>query len=445
MGLCMSHLGSNAGNSANFVCLDGFWALLQRIFPTSYNAKLIWFQLTSKTWKLFSKTKWFGKHDVLKMVHEHFSMLAVAFQRLILEGVCPATAGKALAMLEKPGTRWLLAIEICAMVEGLAPLYKMVYDLEGDGHLIFKVGIWLRRIRDELEAGQDGVPVLPSVGPLIVQAVQWMADHPDVVAAVAAAQPTRAEVLAAAGPRPRAADWPVAASDLSAAANNARTQFAVAVEQWEARVESVRIEAAEKFQCPHDEASWRNHIQLGIGGAYNYFLTGLGGERAHAIQLYEAVAVCIPSVAVTLTQVEADAMIDSMRVYDRLDDDVFTQSLKDGFLAFKYYAQQLGADAEVDILQWHYSHQEVAPDDIRGARERCPICTRSQRAGCTCVRALKAWYRAVKLLVLLQPSSAAAERVFSVLKRFWDDQQVTSLSDAIKASIFLEVNMRHLV
>jgi hypothetical protein len=67
------------------------------------------------------------------------------------------------------------------------------------------------------------------------------------------------------------------------------------------------------------------------------------------------------------------------------------------------------------------------------------------KRGCKCVRALKAWYRAVKLLVLLQPSSAAAERVFSVLKRFWDDQQVTSLSDAIKASIFLEVNMRHLV
>ena len=58
---------------------------------------------------------------------------------------------------------------------------------------------------------------------------------------------------------------------------------------------------------------------------------------------------------------------------------------------------------------------------------------------------LSYYYQAVKLLVLLQPSSAGAERVFSVLKRYFDEQQELSLTDAIRVAIFLEVNKRPLV
>ena len=40
--MCLSHLGSNAGEHAGFVCLQGFWALIQKIFPVSFTAKTIW-------------------------------------------------------------------------------------------------------------------------------------------------------------------------------------------------------------------------------------------------------------------------------------------------------------------------------------------------------------------------------------------------------------------
>jgi hypothetical protein len=41
---------------------------------------------------------------------------------------------------------------------------------------------------------------------------------------------------------------------------------------------------------------------------------------------------------------------------------------------------------------------------------------------------------------LHQPSSAAAERVFSVLKHILDDETVDALDDYIEASVYLRLN-----
>lgn len=42
---------------------------------------------------------------------------------------------------------------------------------------------------------------------------------------------------------------------------------------------------------------------------------------------------------------------------------------------------------------------------------------------------LRHWSRAYKLLLLIQPSSAAAERVFSILSNSFNDRQTSSLQD----------------
>ena len=52
------------------------------------------------------------------------------------------------------------------------------------------------------------------------------------------------------------------------------------------------------------------------------------------------------------------------------------------------------------------------------------------------------WANAFKLVVLVQPSSAAAERVFSILQRI-TAQQHSSLGDYLELSVMLQYNHVH--
>ena len=50
------------------------------------------------------------------------------------------------------------------------------------------------------------------------------------------------------------------------------------------------------------------------------------------------------------------------------------------------------------------------------------------------------WKEVTAKILLLQPSSAAAERVFSLLKNSFGDQQLKSLEDYIEASLVIQYN-----
>ena len=52
------------------------------------------------------------------------------------------------------------------------------------------------------------------------------------------------------------------------------------------------------------------------------------------------------------------------------------------------------------------------------------------------------WSAACKLVLLVQPSSAAAERVFSLLSNSFGEQQTSSLEETIETSIMLQYNYR---
>ena len=51
---------------------------------------------------------------------------------------------------------------------------------------------------------------------------------------------------------------------------------------------------------------------------------------------------------------------------------------------------------------------------------------------------LPRWVTAVKQVLLIQPSSAAAERVFSILKASFNEQQDCALVDYIQASVMAQ-------
>ena len=52
------------------------------------------------------------------------------------------------------------------------------------------------------------------------------------------------------------------------------------------------------------------------------------------------------------------------------------------------------------------------------------------------------WSAAAKKILLVQPSSAAAERVFSLLKASFGEQQESSLQDYVESSLMLQYNKR---
>ena len=54
------------------------------------------------------------------------------------------------------------------------------------------------------------------------------------------------------------------------------------------------------------------------------------------------------------------------------------------------------------------------------------------------------WAKAARMVFSFTPSSAASERVFSLLKQLFGDQQLSSLMDYIQGSIMLNYNDRAL-
>ena len=79
---------------------------------------------------------------------------------------------------------------------------------------------------------------------------------------------------------------------------------------------------------------------------------------------------------------------------------------------FSYKATVDDIDPSVDTHDWWQRHRQEVPH----------------------------WCTAFKLVLLVQPSSAAAERVFALLQNSFTQRQSSSLEDYIETSIMLQYN-----
>ena len=133
-------------------------------------------------------------------------------------------------------------------------------------------------------------------------------------------------------------------------------------------------------------------------------------------------------------------MIEDLRILPALDDDDLIEGLKDGLPAYFYYAKRTFS-RELNLLQWWYDHSSVRPEDCSPG-SRCIMCGCVD--SCKCNAGLGWWWKAMERLAVVQPSSAGAERVFSVLGAFWNQLQTNTLSDTILVSLLLAINGRDL-
>jgi hypothetical protein len=84
-----------------------------------------------------------------------------------------------------------------------------------------------------------------------------------------------------------------------------------------------------------------------------------------------------------------------------------------------YLALAADVNADVNILEWWKNHSSPGSDSC-----------------------LPHWSSAVQKVLLVQPSSATAERVFSMLNQSFGEQQQNALEDLVETTIMLQCNKR---
>ena len=110
-------------------------------------------------------------------------------------------------------------------------------------------------------------------------------------------------------------------------------------------------------------------------------------------------------------QPDAEA-INSVKAFPFLDSQTVLNGLKQELPS--YLAKVVDLDPAIDILQWWHRNESDLP----------------------------CWAAAARKVLLVQPSSAASERVFSLLKSSFNSQQQKSLQDYVEVSLMLQYNSR---
>ena len=100
--------------------------------------------------------------------------------------------------------------------------------------------------------------------------------------------------------------------------------------------------------------------------------------------------------------------VDSLRAFPFLDNPTLMIDLK-GELP-TYVSKANGVSSKFDVLSWWENHSQELP----------------------------CWTNAALRVLLVHPSSVAAERVFSLLSNYFGDQQQNCLEDYVEASLMFQ-------
>ena len=154
------------------------------------------------------------------------------------------------------------------------------------------------------------------------------------------------------------------------------------------------------------------YAQHCVQPAYVYFQSKFDlttGELKHTLEAFKAARYGDPT---QLNETLTD--IDSLTAFDIIDS-AFILELKGELPMYLAAVEDIAPD--ININDWWKGHTGELP----------------------------AWTAAYKLFLLVQPSSAAAERVFSVLQSSFSTRQNSSLEDYICTSVMLQCNRKYIL
>ena len=152
------------------------------------------------------------------------------------------------------------------------------------------------------------------------------------------------------------------------------------------------------------------HAKLCVEPGLTYFANCKVGAFAESLSRFKAARLFSPNKCHEMRPSNTD--IDALIVFPFLSGNL--DGLKRELPAYTAAAE--GIDPDYDVLTFWKDHKATLPS----------------------------WAAAAAKVLLVQPSSAASERVFSLLKQSFGDQQYNSLQDYIEASLMLQHNRRGL-
>ena len=152
------------------------------------------------------------------------------------------------------------------------------------------------------------------------------------------------------------------------------------------------------------------YAKLCVKPAYEYFEEKFSEDLAIALSLFKCACLFDPSKVVDINP--SVNKIEQLRVFPFLNSDSVIHELKTELP--KYIAASHDVASTADRKGWWKRNSEILPS----------------------------WSNACKSVLLIQPSSAAAERCFSILSNSFTNHQEHSLKDYIEISVMLQYNSR---
>ena len=480
-GPCLSHPTDGTVGYLTHLHLDLYWSPLVSLQGCSRAANNTYYIHFKKSWDSYSSTRWGSETISLNGMRDGIKLddgaIPAPFPRGIQTGSCPAidwaesmvlngvgdkTASLLLQLLKSPASGYFIEMELAARCITGMVLHIACTCLEGDNlgddqqDLIFAAHRHLERIRihfqpDEVYAGNADMLEIAS------RAVVW-ANSPDAEAEInaaeaayqvaaaahdaseAAARAADAAVLDDGGvdePPPQrvrraAADNSAIGQRAAARANQSQDERAAKLKKaGDAAVEkSKRNEQKEKEKEKKAEAErkappktiegWMKVGEKVVVKARSYSQKLIGKpngdlddcEMKPMMKVCESCDMLNPSVAATTDKPRAMELLENLARYLPFVSTEEVTMMKAGWDDFKVLA--VGVAAKQDVLGFFKLHQEKLPT----------------------------FGKVVQNLALIPSSSAACERVFSLLRNMFGPQAFAALEDYRSAAVKLAYNHR---
>ena len=173
------------------------------------------------------------------------------------------------------------------------------------------------------------------------------------------------------------------------------------------------IAAAIAHEDPvQNAAALEERAKASVEPAIQWFLRKFNVGLYDTISAFKEARVMCPATVQWLRPTHAT--VEALRIFPFLNSDAIINSLTRELPNYVAAAQDVIIPSEEKKVKWWHHHAEQLPN----------------------------WSSSVKQVLLVQPSPAVAERVFSILSASFDDQQDHGLADYLQVSVMLQYNKR---
>ena len=161
-------------------------------------------------------------------------------------------------------------------------------------------------------------------------------------------------------------------------------------------------------QPAHTAQTWKTYAQGCVQPGFDYFINRFRGQLSGTVAAFKAARLFLPQKISTMQPVASE--VDTLKVFPFLQNELLLTAMKSELP--NYLASSSDVALDIDPLSWWKQHSSDLPN----------------------------WATAARLVLLIQPSSAAAERAFSILSALFGDCQDCALQDYVEVSLMLQYN-----